>query len=385
MSASAMEKGRTAVVILNYNTRDYLAKFLPLLLESTGCEADGVPDPSGTEVIVADNASADGSVELLKNSFPGVRRIVFDRNYGFAEGYDRALEQLAGEFRYYVLINSDIEVPQGWIKPLEEWMDSHPECGACAPKLHSWYKRDIFEYAGAAGGLIDRFGYPFCRGRVLDMVEQDVDQYDSLPQEVFWASGACLMVRSELFHRLGGLDRRFFAHMEEIDLCWRMQLEGYTVCIVPQSVVYHIGGGTLPASSPWKLQLNYRNSLLMLDNNLAKTFGLDALRRGQRTDDAAAKADRKARRIITERMILDGFSAMVYLFTLKFGKFAAVIKAHGEYRRMKTDGTLPSLWNWLEASKRAGSIKIHGYYRGCIILQALLKKEKVFNRIQYFK
>jgi GT2 family glycosyltransferase len=255
---------KTAVVILNWNTEGFLKEFLPGLLHSVG-------KVDGAEVIVADNASNDGSLKVMQELFPQVRTIAFEKNYGFTGGYNKAFEQIDSE--YFVLINSDIEVTENWLSPLVDWMDTHPECGACAPKLHSWQERDKFEYAGAAGGYIDRFGYPFCRGRVLKRLETDNGQYDN-PKDVFWATGACLMVRSSLYRKLGGLDERFFAHMEEIDLCWRMQLEGYRISVVPQSVVYHVGGGTLPATSPFKLYLNYRNNLLMLENNLSRTFAL---------------------------------------------------------------------------------------------------------------
>lgn len=183
---------------------------------------------------------------MLATAFPEVRRIPLDENYGFTGGYNRALRKIDAE--YYVLLNSDIEVTDGWLRPLIDVMDNNPDIGACAPKLHSWYDRDNFEYAGAAGGYIDSLGFPFCRGRIMKMVEKDSGQYDK-QSDVLWATGACLMVRSSLFHKLGGLDDRFFAHMEEIDLCWRMQLEGYRIHIVPESVVYHLGGGTLPQNS----------------------------------------------------------------------------------------------------------------------------------------
>ena len=202
---------KTAIVILNWNTKGYLQAFLPGLIASTeGMDA---------EVIVADSASTDGSLEMLFHEFPSVRQIRLDRNYGFTGGYNRALAQVEAE--YFVLINSDIEVPEDWLKPLVAWMDTHPKCGACGPKLLSWHDRTRFEYAGAAGGLLDRYGYPFCRGRVMKKLEKDEGQYDT-PADVFWVSGACLMVRSRLWKKLGGLDDRFFAHMEEIDLCCRL-------------------------------------------------------------------------------------------------------------------------------------------------------------------
>ena len=215
---------KTAVVILNWNTRDFLGKFLPPLLDSM---------PEGAEVIVADSASDDGSRELLASRFPQVRTILLDQNYGFTGGYNRAFEAVCAmeggeEMEYFVLINSDIEVSKGWIEPLVSWMDTHKDCAACAPKLHSYFEKDSFEYAGAAGGHLDRFGYPFCRGRVMKKVEKDCGQYDS-PSDVFWATGACLMVRRSAYSGIGGLDARFFAHMEEIDLCWRLQLEGWRI------------------------------------------------------------------------------------------------------------------------------------------------------------
>lgn len=298
---------KTAVVILNWNTKDFLEKFLPPLIESTeGLDA---------EVIVADSASTDASMEMMSEKFPKIRQIRLKKNYGFTGGYNRSLALVEAE--YYVLINSDIEVPKNWLSPLVEWMDTHPECGACGPKLHSWYDRDMFEYAGAAGGYLDRYGYPFCRGRVMSKIEKDTGQYDT-PANVLWVSGACLMVRSSIWKSLGGLDDRFFAHMEEIDLCWRIQLSGFKVTVVPSSVVYHIGGGTLPKKSPYKLFLNYRNNLLMLENNLPKTIGR-----------------KRARRRILTRMILDGMSGIVYLITGKWESFKAVVKAHREYRKLR--------------------------------------------------
>jgi hypothetical protein len=316
---------KTAVVILNYNTRDYLKQFLPGLIASCqGLDA---------QVIVADNASADGSVELMQTEFPEVPLIQLEENFGFTGGYNRALAQV--EATYYVLINSDIEVPEGWLAPLVDWMDNHPGCGACGPKLLSYRERDRFEYAGAAGGLLDRYGYPFCRGRVLQKVEKDLGQYDT-PADVLWASGACLLVRASVWKALGGLDERFFAHMEEIDLCWRMQLRGWKVNLVPASFVYHIGGGTLPNESPFKLRLNFRNNLLLLENNLPATFLADA---GPGHD--AAWARRKARRRILMRMLLDGCSGLVYLVTRRWSFYRAVVQAHMEYRKLRRPGDIP--------------------------------------------
>ncbi len=313
---------KTAVVILNFNTRNYLEQFLPALLNSCkGLDAG---------VIVADNASKDGSVELMEEKFPEVPLIRLDQNFGFTGGYNRALALVEAE--YYVLINSDIEVPEGWLKPLVDWMDSHPECGACGPKLISYHQRDSFEYAGAAGGLLDKYGYPFCRGRIMQKVEKDLGQYDS-PADVLWVSGACLLVRSALWKELGGLDERFFAHMEEIDLCWRMQLRGWKVTVVPESAVYHIGGGTLPNESPFKLRLNFRNNLLLLENNLPATFAARGM--------TEKKARSKTRRRIFVRRLLDGCSALVYLFTGRWSFYRAVVQAHSEYRKLRRPGAIP--------------------------------------------
>lgn len=379
---------KTAVVILNWNGLEFLKRFLPELVRSV---SEGRGTSAGNEVIIADNASTDGSLGWLAENFPDVRTISLDRNYGFTGGYNRALAQI--DAQYYLLINSDIEVCDGWLAPLEEYIDTHPLCGACAPKLHSWKDRDMFEYAGAAGGYIDRYGYPFCRGRVMDWTEKDFGQYDE-PQNVLWASGACLMVRAELFHRLGGFDDRFFAHQEEIDLCWRIQLEGYHVTIIPDSTVYHIGGGTLPKGSPWKLELNYRNNLLMLSNNLAKTYALEyynenyiepegALMEGDESEaeEIAAEAARtglnKARKTISKRMLLDGCSAAVYLALCKFRYAKAVFTAHREYRKLCRDISEEDIVSYLLArGKVAGVI---GMYPEWVIPKALIHRKDIFK------
>ena len=336
---------KTAIVILNWNTKEFLHRFLPGLIASTeGMDA---------EVIVADNASTDGSLDLLAAEFPRIRRIPLDDNYGFTGGYNRALARVEAD--YYVLINSDIEVPSGWLKPLVDWMDSHPHCGACGPKLLSYSDRERFEYAGAAGGLLDRYGYPFCRGRILQKVEKDEGQYDT-PTGVFWVSGACLMVRSRLWKRLGGLDDRFFAHMEEIDLCWRLQLAGYEVTVVPESRVYHIGGGTLPNESPFKLRLNFRNNLLLLENNLAKSFRAQ----GYSVDGSLGKA----RRRIFVRMLLDGAAALNYLITKRWPFYKAVVQAHVEYRRLRRKPTAEEVALQKDATVR-------GWYNGWIVPKGL--------------
>lgn len=357
---------KTAVVILNWNTEGFLKEFLPGLLHS-------VEKVEDAKVIVADNASTDGSLKVMQELFPQVRTIAFDRNYGFTGGYNKAFEEIDSE--YFVLINSDIEVTEDWLGPLVDWMDAHPECGACAPKLHSWQEREKFEYAGAAGGYIDRFGYPFCRGRVLKRLETDNGQYDE-PKDVFWATGACLIVRSSLYRKLGGLDERFFAHMEEIDLCWRMQLEGFKVTVVPQSIVYHVGGGTLPATSPFKLYLNFRNNLLMLENNLARTFALGY--RDLPAEKAAAKGCRKASRRIFVRKCLDAMSAAVYLLTLKTDCFKAVLKAHRDAASMIRRPSGEDVAAYI----RKGKGNVRGMYRKWIITSSLLKGDRIFSSIK---
>ena len=326
---------RTAVVILNWNTKDYLERFLPGVISGSGPDA---------EVVVVDNASTDGSVDLLHERFPQVRTICLDKNYGFTGGYNRGLAQLEG-YEYFVLLNSDIETPQGWLDPLVEWMDAHPECGACGPKLHSLQEREKFEYAGAAGGFLDRYGYPFCRGRAMNLVETDEGQYDAAPKDVFWVTGACLLVRASLFD---GLDGRFFAHMEEIDLCWRLQRKGFRITVIPSSTVYHLGGGTLPVRSPFKLMLNFRNNLLLLDNNLPAG----------------------SRCIIPLRMLLDACSAAVYLLSGRWQYFKAVIRAHREFRSLRR-----------KEVPEYDITSLQGYYRGWIIPRILLRGNRIFTLI----
>lgn len=359
---------KTAVVILNWNTEGFLKEFLPGLIRS-------VEKVEGAEVIVADNASTDGSLEVMKTMFPQVRTIVFEKNFGFTGGYNKAFGLIDSDL--FVLINSDIEVTEGWLEPLVEWMERHPDCGACAPKLHSWQEREKFEYAGAAGGYIDKYGYPFCRGRVMKHLEKDHGQYDS-PADVFWATGACLMVRSSLYKKLGGLDERFFAHMEEIDLCWRMQLEGYKVTVVPESMVYHVGGGTLPATSPFKLYLNFRNNLLMLENNLAKTYAIAFMNQGLSAGKAASKGMKKASARIRFRKCLDGLSAAVYLLTLKTDCFKSVWKAHKDAASMIKRPGEEEIAGYLKTGKG----HVTGIYRKWIILSSVLKGNKISDSIK---
>ena len=345
---------RTAVVILNWNTKDYLRAFLPPLLESC---------PQDASVIVADNGSADGSLELLASAFPQVRTIPIGENLGFTGGYNKALAQVEAE--YFVLINSDILVSPGWLEPLVAYMDAHPECGVCGPKLHAlvgseqegYSRLDRFEYAGAAGGRLDFFGFPFCRGRVLQRTEQDEGQYDT-PQDVLWVSGACMLTRSSLWRQLGGFDPRFFAHMEEIDYCWRAALAGYAVSVVPGSCVWHLGGGTLKPDSPFKLELNYRNNLLLLENNLPSTVG-----------------GFRARVRILFRRLLDWVTAIVYQFTGKPDYARAVARGHRGYRSLRQK----------DAYSRSGRANISGYWKVCVILQNLLRGAGIFSYLRSYE
>lgn len=296
-----------AVIILNWNGEKLLDEFLPKVTATTPADI--------ADVIVADNGSTDGSTTLLKEKFPTVKLIEFDKNYGFAEGYNKAIEQTG--YRYTVLLNSDVATSEGWLRPLYDYMESHPETGACQPKIRSYREPELFEYAGAAGGFIDRNGYPYCRGRMLSTVETDNGQYDSVIP-IFWATGAALMVRSELYLKAGGLDRDFFAHMEEIDLCWRILLMGYDIVAVPQGVVYHLGGGSLPASNPRKTYLNFRNNLLLLHKNLPP---------------------RSRRRTLLRRRLLDTIAFMKFALTMDWGNAKAILKAHNDFRRMRVKYT----------------------------------------------
>ena len=370
---------KTAVVILNWNTEGFLKDFLPGLLQS----AIQVPD---TEVIVADNGSTDGSIGLLQNEFPKVRTLAFKKNYGFTGGYNKAFNELYGTAEsplkdapeYFLLINSDIEVTEGWLQPLVEWMDTHPECGACAPKLHSWKDRDMFEYAGAAGGYLDSFGYPFCRGRILSELEKDHGQYDH-PADVLWATGACLLIRSKVYAEIGGLDERFFAHMEEIDLCWRMQLEGWKVTVVPDSVVYHVGGGTLPAESPFKVLLNFRNNLLMLEKNLAKTYALQLYKKGYTAEKAARKGLRKANLRIFLRRDLDGVACVAYMIRGKWKLAESVEQANAEYLKLRQPLKRADITAYLHTFGRKA--KVRGLYGKSIVIRSLIKGKNIFNSI----
>ena len=346
---------KVAIVILNWNGEKFLKKYLPALVANTP-HSFGNEGSGSVSIVVADNCSSDNSISWLQENHPQIRTIVLDRNYGFTGGYNRALAQVEAE--YFILLNSDILVPRNWLQPLISYMDTHPQVGICQPKMLSEArhqqlsveetgkedltglfltnlsggKYETFEYAGACGGYLDVLGFPFCRGRVLSSVEEDRGQYDSAVQ-CFWASGACMVVRSSVWRELGGLDEGFFAHMEEIDFCWRAQLAGHKVWCVPQSHVFHVGGGTLPNNSPRKLFLNYRNNLLMLYKNLPFEEGWEAF--------GLKKINRNL--YIFIRMCVDGLTGVAYLLQFKWSFFTAVIKAHNAFRSMKkgTAVTLP--------------------------------------------
>lgn len=299
-----MYKGRHMkcnVIILNWNGAEMLRRYLPSVVAHTA-----LPD---VEVIVADNGSTDNSLEVLRREFPTVKTIVLDKNYGFAEGYNRAID--ATEADYTVLLNSDVEVTEGWLTTLLDYMDAHPQVSAVQPKIRSWLNRNHFEHAGAAGGYLGWLGYPYCRGRRWGKVEEDHGQYDTVA-EVDWTSGACMCVRTQVYKELGGLDAAFFAHMEEIDLCWRMRRAGWQLMCVPESTVYHLGGGALSYDNPRKTYLNFRNNLLMIYKNKQHPWG-----------------------VLSLRFFLDYAAACFFLLQGKTGNAKAVIEARRDYRRMR--------------------------------------------------
>ncbi len=295
---------KLAIVILNWNGSDMMRRYLPSVIRCSRGE--------GIQVIVADNASSDDSISMLHSCFPDLRIIQLDQNYGFADGYNRSLRQVEAE--YYLLLNSDVEIRQdGWLTPMIDFMDHHPQVSACQPKLLKLLpqgeEKTMFEYAGAAGGFIDQYGYPFCRGRVFATVEDDRGQYDDVAS-VMWTTGAAMMVRSNVYWEAGGLDAKFFAHMEEIDLCWRMRIMGYDLVCVPQSTAYHLGGATLNQGNPRKTFLNFRNNLLMLYKNLP---------------------EQQLRSVIRMRRFLDFVAAVQFLVKGDLANMKAIRKAHKEF------------------------------------------------------
>lgn len=295
---------KLGVIILNWNGRGLLEKFIPAASKFT------ISDQA--DLIVADNGSTDDSVEWLRRNHPGVRIISFEKNHGFAEGYNRAIE--LAEYEYVTLLNSDVEVTEGWWQPILSFLENNPDVGAVQPKILSYSDKSSFEYAGAAGGYLDSLGYPYCRGRLFDIVEKDNGQYDGPPADVAWASGACLTMPREVYRRLGGLDPEFFAHMEEIDLCCRVHLAGLRVCALSGSHVYHVGGASLNQGNPKKTYLNFRNNLLLLHKNLPKGRG---------------------RRILFLRRLADTLAFGMFLLKGDIANARAVIKAHNDFRRMR--------------------------------------------------
>lgn len=299
---------KLGVIILNWNGEKLLKQFLPAAVKYTVSEE--------ADLIVADNGSDDNSVELVRTEFPEVRLIELGENYGFAEGYNRAIDKTG--YEYIVLLNSDVEVTPGWWQPLLRFMENTPDAGAAQPKIRSFNNKKMFEYAGAAGGYLDNLGYPYCRGRLFDIVEEDKGQYDTPPVDITWASGACLITRRDLYRSLGGLDAGFFAHMEEIDLCCRILNAGYRVCAISDSVVYHVGGASLNQGNPKKTYLNFRNNLLLLHKNLPQKKG-------------------KCKLFI--RRLADTLAWAMFIVKGDFPNARAVLKAHHDFRKMKKEYT----------------------------------------------
>lgn len=340
---------KIAVVILNWNGCEMLRSFLPSVVRYS--EADGV------EVCVADNGSTDASVGMLQKEFPSVRVIRMDENRGFAEGYNLALAQVDSE--YAVLLNSDVEVTENWLTPLVDYMDAHPDVAACQPKIRSWRNKEEFEYAGAAGGYIDRYGYPFCRGRVMGVVEPDKGQYDTVVP-VFWATGAALFIRSQDYREVSGLDGRFFAHMEEIDLCWRLRARGKGIVCIPQSTVYHVGGATLQKENPQKTFLNFRNNLVMLYKNLPA----DEL--GQ---------------VMRVRALLDYVAVASFLLKCQISNMKAVLRARREYRQLRPSFRVSRE----ECQEKTKVTSIPERTKSSILWQFYAKGRKRFSQLDDFK
>ena len=333
---------KAAVVILNWNGQNYLEKFLPSVLATAY---------DNMEVIVADNGSTDGSVDFLEKHFPQVSLIRFNENNGFAKGYNRALQKIQAD--YFAIINSDIEVKPGWLMPIVSLLEQDKLNAACQPKLLSYKNKNLFEYAGGAGGWLDSFGYPFARGRVFDVCEEDKGQYDAT-ERIFWVTGAAMVIRSNVFHEMKGFDEYFFAHQEEIDLCWRMQLAGYKLYCCPSSVVYHVGGGTLPRGNSLKTFLNFRNNQIMLYKNLPWSQKWWK---------------------IPFRIFLDAVSALKGLLVGDGGYFLSIFKAHFSFLKWILVGQGQSVF----PVKRGG--KPAGVYKGNIVWQHFVRGKKYFSQL----
>ncbi len=327
-----MKYPKVAVVIVHWNRKYLLEKFLPAVIAST------YPN---LKVVLADNASDDGSVDYVRSHFPQIKIVINAHNYGYAGGYNSALKQIEAD--YYVLLNNDIEVPSGWIEPVVEAMEADNTIGACQPKMLDYHDKALFEYAGACGGFIDKYGFPFCRGRLFDTLEHDYGQFDN-PVSVFWATGACLFIKAKLFHEVGGFDENFFAHMEEIDLCWRLHLRGYILKVIPQSKVYHVGGGTLSRLNSQKTYLNFRNSLVMLYKNLES---------------------RKLWWIIFVRSVLDLIASIRFLIEGKYTHSAAIHRAHAHF--------FFKLGKWHKARKKTQLMANHGNVSGMVSYSVVWK------------
>jgi len=340
-SAGKKNIPEVAIVILNWNGWHFLEKFLPSVNNSTYLNK---------RIIVADNASTDDSVSFLQQHYPTVEIIKNKVNEGFAKGYNTALKKVQSD--YYVLLNSDVEVTESWIEPIIHLMEGNKNIAACQPKILSYNNRSLFEYAGASGGWIDKFGYPFMRGRIFEVCEKDSGQYDTI-QPCFWASGAALFIRSDAYHAMGGLDEDFFAHQEEIDLCWRLQLSGYEIFVHPSSVVYHVGGGALPKSNSRKTYLNYRNNLIMMHKNLSLSAAIWK---------------------IPFRFFLNGVAAFKSLAEGNIRYFKSIVHAHLGYI------------SWIFKAKKRNRMRkyqgyIYGWYNGSIIWDHFIKKRKTFSEI----
>lgn len=346
MNAAAQSAYKTAVVILNWNGKAFLEKWLGLAVEHS------LEESSKVEVVVADNGSSDGSLDFVRTHFAQtVRCIDLERNHGFAEGYNLALAQVDAE--YVVLLNSDVEVTPGWLRVLTDYLDAHPDVAGCQPKIRDLSFRSRFEHAGAAGGYIDALGYPFCRGRVLETIEEDHGQYDSTV-EVFWATGACLCLRLAAYREVGGLDARFFAHMEEIDLCWRLHHKGYRFVCVGTVEVYHLGGGTLHKSNPHKTYLNYRNNLLMLYKNLP---------------------DDRLWWVMVARFFMDYLSALIFLVSGKQEDASAVCAARSAFWELRRGMQVER--RGILYTSRARFLP--GFYDGSMVLGYHLSGKKRFS------